>query len=168
MSLYILSGEKKLSIEKYKEVKQVIHDSIFQINATIRLFFIYFSGCCIVVEIKPYKQLYIIFFIYINSYRNFNSCFLAIILIYDIISLYLYRYKIARAAIYGVAQNRTRLKQLSSNSSKIAIYVCAESLSHLQLCEPHGLCPRKIPGNNIEVGCHGLLKGIFPTQELNP
>ena len=132
-------------------------------------FLFIFLGVCIVVEIKQYKQLYIIFFtLYIYSYRNFNSCFLAIILIYDIISLYLYRYKIARAAVYGVAQNRTRLKQLSSSSSKIAIYVCAESLNHLQLCEPHGLCPRNFPGNNIEVGCHGLLKGIFPTQELNP
>ena len=24
------------------------------------------------------------------------------------------------------------------------------------------------PGKNIRVGCHALLKGIFPTQGLNP
>ena len=39
---------------------------------------------------------------------------------------------------------------------------------------PHGLwparllCPRNSPGKNIGVGCHYLLQGIFPTQELNP
>ena len=30
------------------------------------------------------------------------------------------------------------------------------------------LCPWDSPGKNIGVGCHFLLQGIFPTQELNP
>ena len=39
---------------------------------------------------------------------------------------------------------------------------------------PHGpqpsrlLCPRDPPGKSPSVGCHALLQGIFPTQELNP
>ena len=38
---------------------------------------------------------------------------------------------------------------------------------------PHGLparllCPWDSPGKNPGVGCHSLLQGIFPTQELNP
>ena len=38
---------------------------------------------------------------------------------------------------------------------------------------PHGLqlvrllCPWHSPGKNTGVGCHSLLQGIFPTQELN-
>ena len=28
------------------------------------------------------------------------------------------------------------------------------------------LCPRDSPGKNTGVGCHALLQGIFPTQEL--
>ena len=30
------------------------------------------------------------------------------------------------------------------------------------------LCPWDSPGKNTGVGCHALLQGIFPTQELNP
>ena len=30
------------------------------------------------------------------------------------------------------------------------------------------LCPRDFQGKNTGVGCHFLLQGIFPTQELNP
>ena len=39
---------------------------------------------------------------------------------------------------------------------------------------PHGLqptrlfCPWDFPGKDTGVGCHFLLQGIFPTQELNP
>ena len=29
-------------------------------------------------------------------------------------------------------------------------------------------CPWDFPGKNTGVGCHFLLQGIFPTQELNP
>ena len=42
------------------------------------------------------------------------------------------------------------------------------------LCDPHGLqsarllCPLDFPGKNIGMGCHFLLKGIFPTQGLKP
>ena len=30
------------------------------------------------------------------------------------------------------------------------------------------LCPWDSPGKNTGVGCHALLQGNFPTQELNP
>ena len=30
------------------------------------------------------------------------------------------------------------------------------------------LCPWDSPGKNTGVGCHFLLQGIFPAQELNP
>ena len=30
------------------------------------------------------------------------------------------------------------------------------------------LCPLDSPGKNTGVGCHALLQGIFPTQDLNP
>ena len=30
------------------------------------------------------------------------------------------------------------------------------------------LCPWDSPGKSTGVGCHSLLQGIFPTQELNP
>ena len=57
------------------------------------------------------------------------------------------------AAIYGVAQSRTWLKRLSSNSSR--------------LYSPRLLCPWNPPGENTGVGCHFLLQGIFPTWGSN-
>ena len=39
------------------------------------------------------------------------------------------------------------------------------------LCDPMDtrlLCPWNFPGKNTRVGCHVLLRGIFPTQGLNP
>ena len=53
------------------------------------------------------------------------------------------------AAVYGIAQSRTRLKRLNSSSS-----------SRL-------LCPRDSPGKNTGVGCHFLLQGIFLTHGSN-
>ena len=51
----------------------------------------------------------------------------------------------------------------------------AKSLQlHLTLCDPMG-CSQPgssvhgdSPGKNTGLGCHVLLQGIFPTQELNP
>ena len=46
-------------------------------------------------------------------------------------------------------------------------------LSHVQLLWPHALQPTRLlcawdfPGNNIGVGCHFLLQGIFSIQGLN-
>ena len=46
-------------------------------------------------------------------------------------------------------------------------------LSHVRLLQSCGLqparllCPWDFPGKNTGVGCHFLLQGIFPTQELN-
>ena len=81
------------------------------------------------------------------------------------------------AAVYGVAQSRTRLKWLSSSSSSpVPKYsmLCCVTESCLTLCNPmdcslpgssvHG----DSPGKNIGVYCHALLQGIFPTQGLNP
>ena len=54
--------------------------------------------------------------------------------------------------------------------------VCVLShFSHVQLfcMQPHGLQPTKLlcpwdsPGKNTRLGCHGLLQGIFQTQESN-
>ena len=51
-----------------------------------------------------------------------------------------------------------------------------ESVSHSVVSDslwPHGLqparllCPWDSPGKKSGVGCHSLLQGIFPTQELN-
>ena len=41
------------------------------------------------------------------------------------------------------------------------------------VCNPwtvaaRALCPWNSPGKNTAVGCHSLLQGLFPTQELNP
>ena len=47
--------------------------------------------------------------------------------------------------------------------------LCPVAQSCLTLCNPTGLlCPWESPGKNAGVGCHALLQGIFPTQELNP
>ena len=54
------------------------------------------------------------------------------------------------AAVYGVAQSRTRLKRLSSSSSS-RLY-----------------SPWNSPGQNTGVGSLSLLQGIFPTQGSNP
>ena len=53
----------------------------------------------------------------------------------------------------------------------------SKSVSHSTMSNslrPHGLqptrllCPWDSPGKNTGVGCHALLKGIFPTQGLSP
>ena len=43
-----------------------------------------------------------------------------------------------------------------------------QSLQPYGLQTPRPLCPWDSPGKDTEVGCHALLQGIFPTQELNP
>ena len=81
------------------------------------------------------------------------------------------------AAIYEVAQSRTRLKRLSSSSSRFKRPTMADKLA-AQSCatplRPHGLqparflCPWDSPGKNTGVGSHSLLQGIFLTQGSNP
>ena len=95
------------------------------------------------------------------------------------------------AAIYGVAQSRTRLKWLSSvcvfgrgGSVFLEInYPSAKCILLLLLLFSHSnesdslrphvlyparlLCPWDSPGKNTGVGCHLLFQGIFPTQGLN-
>ena len=45
--------------------------------------------------------------------------------------------------------------------------VVSDSLKHYGLWPTRLLCPRDFPGNNSEVDCHFLLRGIFPAQGLN-
>ena len=77
------------------------------------------------------------------------------------------------AAVYGVAQSRTRLKWLSSSSSSSSnfiIYVVM-SLSHVWcFATPWTVtskAPQGSPGKNAGVGCHFLLQGIFLDQGSN-
>ena len=67
------------------------------------------------------------------------------------------------AAVYGVAQSRTRLKRFSSSSS-------ISTLRAHDLYSPPGssLCAWNSPGKKTGVGSHSLLQGIFLTQGLNP
>ena len=76
------------------------------------------------------------------------------------------------AAIYGVAQSRTRLKWLSSY-----LYASIENVSHSVMSSslrPHRLqplrllCPWNFPGKNTGMVIHSPLQDIFPTQGLNP
>ena len=53
----------------------------------------------------------------------------------------------------------------------IHVYVCAlcPALCNPIHCKPTRLlCPSDSPGQNTGVGCHFLLRGIFPIQRLNP
>ena len=53
-------------------------------------------------------------------------------------------------------------------------WLVVQLLSRVRLLRPLGrqparvLCPWDSPGKNTGVGCHFLLQGIFPNQELNP
>ena len=59
---------------------------------------------------------------------------------------------------------------------QITLYQCGCLIvqSCLILCDPMDCSPPGYsghggsPGKNTGVGCHALLQGIFPTQELNP
>ena len=82
------------------------------------------------------------------------------------------------AAVYGVTQSWTQLKQLSSSSSiclKIFEWFSSvQLLSRIRLFRPHEsqharlLCAWDSPGKNTGVGCHAFLQGIFPIQGSNP
>ena len=54
------------------------------------------------------------------------------------------------------------------------MHACLVAQSCLTLCDPMNCSPPGSsirgfsPGKNTGVGCHFLLQGIFPTQELNP
>ena len=73
------------------------------------------------------------------------------------------------AAVYGVAQSRTRLKQLSSSSSsnakeenKVKVKSCSVLSDSLRLYSPWNSL-----GQNTGVGSLPLLQWIFPNQESN-
>ena len=64
--------------------------------------------------------------------------------------------------------------EMKQNFKKIKIRhsLCYSSLSRVSLFAVPWtvarLCPWDFPGKNTGVGCHFLLKGIFPTQGSNP
>ena len=77
------------------------------------------------------------------------------------------------AAVYGVAQSRTRLKQLSSSSSRSSREMNQQDLCIFLSVYPSSYqfafsyCSWCSQGKNTEVVCHSLLQGIFLAQESN-
>ena len=53
-------------------------------------------------------------------------------------------------------------------SSLRSCLVVSNSLQPQELQPIRLLCPWNSPGKNTGVGCHSLLKGVFPTQGSNP
>ena len=69
------------------------------------------------------------------------------------------------AAVYGVAQSQTRLKRLSSSSSKLKW----RSLTHVHLLvTPWTILSVEFSRPEYWSGSCSLLQGIFPTQGSNP
>ena len=56
----------------------------------------------------------------------------------------------------------------STSSCAVLDLVMSDSLQPHGLYRPRLLCSWDSPGKNSGVGCHFLLRGIFPAQELNP
>ena len=62
---------------------------------------------------------------------------------------------------------------MALTNTVISITMCSVAQSWPTLCDPCGLwparllCPWDFPGQNTGVGCHFLLRGLFPTQGLN-
>ena len=63
---------------------------------------------------------------------------------------------------------------MSHSGEALLCFLGAGSLSHIRLCNPmdyslpaRPLCPWNFPGKITGAGCHFLLQGIFPIQELN-
>ena len=56
---------------------------------------------------------------------------------------------------------------------KTCTLLCLVTQSYMILCDPKDCSPPgssvhgESPGKNTGLGCHALLQGIFPTQELN-
>ena len=51
----------------------------------------------------------------------------------------------------------------------VIIYsIVSDSLRPCGLQPTRLLCPQDFPGKSTAMGCHFLLQGIFPTQDLNP
>ena len=80
----------------------------------------------------------------------------------------------------SVRHQLVSFQQILGGSAHSCTWAISNSLSLLFSCSvmssslrPHGLqaarllCPWDFPGKNTGVGCHFLLQGIFPTQELN-
>ena len=70
-----------------------------------------------------------------------------------------------------LATTRSRALQPRVHSAvhqRVSLSVVSDSLQCHGLWLTRLLCPWDSPGKNAGVGCHALLQGIFPTQELNP
>ena len=77
------------------------------------------------------------------------------------------------AAVYGVAQSWTRLKQLSSSSSRYmhacqVASVVSDSLQRYGLWPASLLCLWDSPGKDAGVGCHALLQVNLPDPRIEP
>ena len=66
------------------------------------------------------------------------------------------------AAVYGVVQSQTWLKQLSSSSSMLSRFSRVDPMD----CTPPGSSVLPI-GKDTGMGCHAFLQGFFPTQGSN-
>ena len=112
-----------------------------------------------------------------NSYSNGISSFSLIRhmlyfqpLLKNVISLNLGRISVPLLQLFKTILNLCYQHQLGET----CMYVCLVVQSCLALCEPMGCSlpgssvHRGSPGKNSGVDCHALLKGIFPTQRLNP
>ena len=66
------------------------------------------------------------------------------------------------------AQASPRGTPLVSQDVLMYCEVMSHSLRPCGLHPPRLLCPWDSPGKNIEVGCHCLLQGVFPTRGSNP
>ena len=82
---------------------------------------------------------------------------------------------IRSGGLLGSAHTTVHLSpQLCLHDSTLSSLSSLQSLSHVRLLRPHRLqparllCPQNSPGKITGLGCHFLLQGIFPTQELNP
>ena len=58
--------------------------------------------------------------------------------------------------------------RIDAKSESEVAQSCLTLCNPMDCMQPKLLCPWDFPGKSTGVGCHFLLQGIFPTQELNP
>ena len=89
------------------------------------------------------------FFYFIFKFLFIFKSFISIQLIYNVV------------LVSGIQQSESVIHIHVLNSSIMSNSFSVPWIGRL-------LCSWDSPGKNTGVGCHFLLKGIFPTQELNP
>ena len=63
---------------------------------------------------------------------------------------------------------KKRYQQYLHNCVHVQLLIRVQLFAALWTVAPKILYPWNFSGKNTEMGCHFLLQGIFPTQELNP